>query len=49
MSRFVNLEFGDESEDQSQPREKAMVKDEAYYFNEARAAFETGNYEQALR
>jgi tetratricopeptide (TPR) repeat protein len=49
MSRFVNLEFGDESEDQSQPKEKALVKDEAYYFNEARAAFETGNYEQALR
>jgi len=49
MSRFVNLEVGDESEDQSQPREKALVKDEAYYFNEARAAFETGNFEQALR
>jgi tetratricopeptide (TPR) repeat protein len=49
MSRFVNLEFGDESEDQSQPTEKALVKDEAYCFNEARAAFETGNYEQALR
>ena len=49
MSRFVNLEFGDESEDQSQPTEKALVKDEAYCFNEARAAFETGNFEQALR
>jgi hypothetical protein len=46
MSRFVNLEFGDESEDQSQPKEKALVKDEAYYFSEARAAFETGNFEQ---
>jgi tetratricopeptide (TPR) repeat protein len=49
MSRFVNLEFGDESEGQSQPREKALVKDEAYYFSEARAAFESGNFEQALR
>jgi len=49
MSRFVNLEFGDESEDQSQPKEKALVKDEAYYFNEARTAFEAGNFEQALR
>ena len=49
MSRFVNLEFGDESEDRSQPGEKALVKDEAYYFGEARAAFEAGNYEQGLR
>ena len=49
MSRFVNLEFGDESEDQSQPREKALVKDEAYYYSEARTASETGNFEQALR
>jgi len=30
MSRFVNLEFGDESADQSQQTEKALVKDEAY-------------------
>ena len=49
MSRFVNLEFGDASEDQSQQNEKALVKDEAYYVNEARTAFETGNFEQALR
>src|ERR1700690_2928264 len=49
MSRFVNLEFGDESADQSQRAEKALVKDEAYYFSEARTAFEAGNYEQALR
>ena len=49
MSRFVNLEFGDESENQSQPAEKALVKDEAYYVAEARTAFETGNFEQALR
>ena len=48
MSRFVNLEFGDESEDQSQAGEKALVKDEAYYFAEARTAFETGNFEQAF-
>jgi len=49
MSRFVNLEFEDEFEDQSQSREKALVKDEAYYFAEARTAFETGNFEQGLR
>ena len=49
MSRFVNLEFGDESDDQSQSKEKTLVKDEAYYINEARTAFETGNFEPALR
>jgi tetratricopeptide (TPR) repeat protein len=49
MSRFVNLEFGGESEDQPQSRDKPLVKDEAYYLAEARAAFETGNFEQGLR
>ncbi len=50
MSRFVNLELGGESEDQ--PREtqqQPLLKDEAYYLNEARAAFENGNFESALR
>ncbi len=47
MSRFVNLEFGNESEDQSQ--RKAVTKDEPYYLAEARAAFESGRFEQALR
>jgi tetratricopeptide (TPR) repeat protein len=49
MSRFVNLEFGDESEGQPQQSEKQLVKDEAYYFNEARSGFENGNFEQGLR
>ena len=48
MSRFVNLEFGGESEDQA-PQKKALVKDEAYYLAEARAAFENGDFEPALR
>ncbi len=47
MSRFVNLEFGDESEDQSQL--KPGLKDEGYYSAEARAAFENGKFELALR
>jgi len=46
MSRFGNLELGGESEDQSP---QAAVKDEAYYFSEANAAFENGNFEQGLR
>jgi tetratricopeptide (TPR) repeat protein len=46
MSRFVNLEFNDESE---QFKPKAGLKDEAYYFAQARAAFEDGNFESALR
>jgi len=49
MSRFVNLELGNESEDQSQGNQKATVKDETYYLGEARAAFEAGRFEQALR
>lgn len=49
MSRFVNLELGGESEDQSHPQQKAVVKDEAYFLGEARAAFENGNFESALR
>src|SRR5216684_9224132 len=48
MSRFTNLEFSGESENQSQ-QPKALVKDEAYYFAEARTAFENGNFESALR
>lgn len=48
MSRFVNLEFDDESEGQSQ-RANALVKDEGHYCAEASAAFENGNFESALR
>ena len=48
MSRFVNLEFGGESEDHG-AQQKALVKDEAYYLAEARAAFENGDFEPALR
>jgi tetratricopeptide (TPR) repeat protein len=47
MSRFVNLEFGNESEDHS--HDKAVVKDEAYFMADARAAFEDGRFEQGLR
>jgi tetratricopeptide (TPR) repeat protein len=49
MSRFINLEFSDEHEDQSRQQQKALVKDEAYYLAEARAAFENANFETALR
>jgi tetratricopeptide (TPR) repeat protein len=48
MSRFVNLEFGGESEDQWQ-QPGASVKDEAFYFGEARSAFESGRFESGLR
>jgi tetratricopeptide (TPR) repeat protein len=48
MSRFSNLEFGDELQGQ-EPEQKALVKDETYYLAEARAAFENGNFEAALR
>jgi tetratricopeptide (TPR) repeat protein len=48
VSRFANLEFDGESEGQSQ-QPGALVKDEAYYLAEARSAFESGNFEAALR
>jgi tetratricopeptide (TPR) repeat protein len=48
MSRFNNLEFGHEFDDQA-PQQAALVKDEAYYLAEARAAFENANFEAALR
>src|SRR5947199_303410 len=37
MSRFINLELGDEHEDQSRQKQQALVKDEAYYLEEALA------------
>lgn len=49
MSRFVNLELGGEAEEQPSALPKTLAKDEAYYLNEARAAFENGNFEPALR
>src|SRR5512133_728122 len=48
MSRFSNLELGNESGDHSL-ESKPLVKDEAYYFAEARSAFENGNFESGLR
>jgi tetratricopeptide (TPR) repeat protein len=47
MSRFVNLEFGSESEDRS--HSESELKDERFYFAEATRAFEEANFEQALR
>lgn len=49
MSRFVNLEFGDESDAQLHGEQRAPSKDEAYYMSGARSAFENGNFESALR
>jgi tetratricopeptide (TPR) repeat protein len=48
MSRFSNLEFGNESDDQSLLG-KQQIKDDAVYMAEARAAFENGDFEAALR
>jgi tetratricopeptide (TPR) repeat protein len=49
MSRFGNLELGNESEEQPRQQPKLLVKDEAYYSGEARTAFENGEFEKALR
>lgn len=48
MSRFNNLEFGNESDDQGR-LERAPVKGEEYYLSEARTAFENADFERALR
>jgi tetratricopeptide (TPR) repeat protein len=47
MSRFVNLEFGGQFEDR--PQNEQAVKDELFFMTEAQKAFETGEFEQALR
>lgn len=47
MSRFINLEFEGQNEDQF--GEKLAVKDEAYYLDQARAAFQNGQFEPGLR
>jgi tetratricopeptide (TPR) repeat protein len=48
MSRFVNLELGNESEDHSQSQ-NAALKDEAFYLDEARTCFAAGQFDQGLR
>ncbi|MBM3839254.1 MAG: tetratricopeptide repeat protein [Verrucomicrobia bacterium] len=47
MSRFNNLEFGDQREEHSASR--AELKDEQFYLAEAKTAFAAGRFEQALR
>lgn len=49
MSRFINLEFADESNNDSSLGDKPLVKGESYYLAEARAAFESGSFEPGLR
>ena len=48
MSRFSNLEFGSESDDQPL-NQKRLVRDEVHYLAEARAAYENGIFESGLR
>lgn len=49
MSRFGNLEFSNEHEDQSHGQPQPALKGEAHYLAEAQSAFENGNFESALR
>jgi tetratricopeptide (TPR) repeat protein len=48
MSRFINLEFGDESEGQ-ESAQSGIVKDEAHFMAQAQGAWENGKFESALR
>lgn len=47
MSRFGNLELGGQEEHSQE--QTPLAKDEAYYWAQATAAFQNGDYEQALR
>jgi tetratricopeptide (TPR) repeat protein len=49
MSRFINLEFGDESEGQAREGASGTLQDEAHFLATARSAFESGQFESALR
>ena len=54
MSRFNNLEFGEEFEGRLQSRQQSggqqrLIKDETYYVAQAQFAFENGQFEEALR
>ncbi len=46
MSRFINLEFGGESEDSFAQQ---LVKDEVFYSDQAQKAYERGAFEPGLR
>jgi tetratricopeptide (TPR) repeat protein len=47
MSRFNNLEFGDQFEEKSSDR--SDLKEGPFYLEEARTAFQNGRFEEALR
>lgn len=47
MSRFVNLEFNQESE--GRPQHGGELKDEKFYLGDALRAYEEGEFEQGLR
>jgi tetratricopeptide (TPR) repeat protein len=49
MSRFINLELGGETEDQSQSETPGLARDESFYLQEAQAAVERAEFEKALR
>jgi tetratricopeptide (TPR) repeat protein len=49
MSRFGNLEFGDESADESQSQRPERASDELLHLEAADAAFADGDFEKALR
>lgn len=49
MSRFGNLEFGDEQQGQSHTGQPWPVKGEAHFLGEAVTAFENGRFESSLR
>jgi Flp pilus assembly protein TadD len=49
MSRFGNLELGDDSEDRSHSQHEPALSDEALCLAQAQHAFEEGDFREALR
>ena len=49
MSRFSSLEFESDSDGELRHEPAGAPKDEAHYLRDARAAFEEGDFERALR
>ncbi len=49
MSRFINLEFDGGAEEQSQAGQEGVTLDEHHYLREAQTAFESAEFEKALR
>lgn len=49
MSRFANLELGNQFEEPGQPHRQTALRGESYHLEQAREAFTSGQFDQGLR